>query len=176
MLILFPKMIQTNCNDEKGMQCTYIIICAAVIDTILDIPKKNIFIPEQSKSPMSFYCHLSPNSWQFPLGISVCTLTKTPTNYHLALHDCRNTSTSYWYLLLHVNIIVQAYISLKYCGNKHNIISNDKFIFTCIFSQMICLYGKKTFISYLSATNGQEIALIINNASILTRVYSHRES
>ncbi len=92
---------------------------------------------------MSYYCHLSPKSWQFPLGVWLCTITKTHTNYHLVRHDCRNTSTSYWYLLLHVNIIVQAYISSIYCGNKHNVSSNDKFIFTCIFTPMICLYGQK---------------------------------
>ncbi len=92
---------------------------------------------------MSFYCCLIPKSWQSPLGVCVCTITKIHTNYHQARHDRRNTSTSYWYLLLHVNIIVQAYISLIYCGNKHNVSSNDKFMFTGIFSQMICLYGQK---------------------------------
>ncbi len=35
-------MIQTYIKDEKYMQYTYIIIHAAVIDAILDIPK-NIF-------------------------------------------------------------------------------------------------------------------------------------
>ncbi len=70
-------------------------------------------------------------------------------HYHCHCHDCRNTSTSYWYLLLHVNIIVQAYISLIYCGNKHNVSSNDKFIFMDIFSQMICLYGQ-SFIHIIS--------------------------
>ncbi len=92
---------------------------------------------------MSYDCCLSPKSWQFPLGVCVCTITKTYTNYHLARHDCRNTSTSYWYLLWNVNIIVQAYISSIYFGNKHNVSSNDKFIFTGIFSQMIGLYGQK---------------------------------
>ncbi len=36
-------MIQTNSNHEKGMQWTYIIIYAAVIDTIMDIPKNILF-------------------------------------------------------------------------------------------------------------------------------------
>ncbi len=34
---------------------------------------------------------------------------------------------------------------------------------------------KSLFISYVSATNGQETVLITNDASILTRIYSHRE-
>ncbi len=95
----------------------------------------------------------------------MCTITKTHTNYHLARHNCRNTSPSYWYLLLHVNIIVQAYISLIYCGNKHNVSSNDKLIFTGIFSQMICLYGQKIIhiicICYKWAGNSSDHKLCI---------------
>ncbi len=113
------------------MQCTYIIIRVAVFQNIAN--------------KMPYYCYLSLTSWQFPLGVCVRTITKTCTNYHLAWHDCRSTLTSYWYLLLHVNIIVQAYISSINCGNKHNVSSNDKFIFTGIFSEIICLYGQ-TFI------------------------------
>ncbi len=37
-------MIQTNTKNEKGMQYTYIIIHAAVIDAILDITKNIIFL------------------------------------------------------------------------------------------------------------------------------------
>ncbi len=51
--INFPKMIQTNSNDEKGMPCPYIIIHVAVIDAILDIPKKYTFLFQNKANKMA---------------------------------------------------------------------------------------------------------------------------
>ncbi len=66
----------TNNNkivSKTIMHCTHIAKNIAVMVSILDVPKKYTILfhniaKNNALSPMSYYCYLSPISWQLPLS------------------------------------------------------------------------------------------------------------